>query len=165
MKSMAPKSSDPVQLTRREARNNLLMAAIGIATIAASFIYAPWSQNGPVLCPFRFFTGLPCPGCGLTRSFCAMSQGHFHDALTFHILGPVLFAGLLVGIPLVLAQGITRRRLAGVNSVLFSVRLGYIAAAMLAGFHLVRLVVMAWQGTLWAGLGHSLIANVLRHVW
>jgi hypothetical protein len=165
MRSTRPSPNDRAQLTRQEARRDLLMAGIGIATIAASFVYAPWVHNGPVLCPFRYFTGLPCPGCGLTRSFCAMSQGHFCDAMAFHILGPVLFAGLLVGIPLVLVQGLTRRRIRAVNSVLFSARLGYLAAATLAGFHLVRLIVMACQGTLWAGMGHSLIASVLRRVW
>ncbi len=33
-----------------------------------------------VVCPFRLITGIPCPGCGMTRSFFAIIQGNFLDA-------------------------------------------------------------------------------------
>ncbi len=36
-------------------------------------------------------TGLPCPGCGLTRSFVSLGHGHFWEALHWHPLGPALF--------------------------------------------------------------------------
>ena len=44
------------------------------------------------LCIFRIFTGLPCPGCGLTRAFILLLQGKFLSSLHFHLLLiPVLF--------------------------------------------------------------------------
>ena len=44
------------------------------------------------LCIFRIFTGLPCPGCGLTRAFILLLQGKFSSSLHFHLLLiPVLF--------------------------------------------------------------------------
>jgi hypothetical protein len=141
------------------------MAAIGAATIAGTFLYAPWSQDGPVLCPFRLFTGLPCPGCGLTRSFCAIAQGDLRDAVAFHVLGPALFTALVLGILPLLVQGFTRRPVRLVNSMLFSMRTSYLAAGLLAAFHIVRLAAMACSGSLWAGIGSSLIAVMLRHVW
>jgi len=33
-----------------------------------------------VVCPFRLITGIPCPGCGMTRSFFAITQGDFLNA-------------------------------------------------------------------------------------
>ena len=41
----------------------------------------------PVLCAFRRMTGVPCPGCGLTRSWVALAEGNLHQSLGFHRLG------------------------------------------------------------------------------
>lgn len=44
------------------------------------------------LCIFRIFTGLPCPGCGLTRAFILLLQGKILSSLQYHLLLlPVLF--------------------------------------------------------------------------
>ena len=48
--------------------------------------------EGATLCLLRRTTGLPCPTCGMTRSFCAMSRGEVGDAFQKHPLGPVLYA-------------------------------------------------------------------------
>lgn len=41
----------------------------------------------PESCVFLRSTGLPCPGCGLTRSCVAAVHGRFSDSLVFHPLG------------------------------------------------------------------------------
>jgi hypothetical protein len=46
--------------------------------------------DGPVLCPFRAATGLPCPLCGMTRSFVHTMHGDVFGAIAFHPGGPVL---------------------------------------------------------------------------
>lgn len=48
-------------------------------------------EHGPVLCPLRFATGLPCAGCGMTRAFVALAHGRLQHALTFNLLAPLLF--------------------------------------------------------------------------
>lgn len=52
--------------------------------------------GGPVLCFHRLTTGLPCPGCGLTRGFVALTHGHLEAALWFNPLTPVVFGWMLV---------------------------------------------------------------------
>jgi hypothetical protein len=47
-------------------------------------------------CPIRYWTGIPCPTCGMTRSFVALARGDWGHALTHHALGPVLFGGFLL---------------------------------------------------------------------
>lgn len=61
-------------------------------------------DGGPVLCPFRLATGLPCPGCGLTRSWVALAHGDFSTALADNLFGPVsmLFVAATVLIAVVL---------------------------------------------------------------
>ena len=50
----------------------------------------------PSICAFHNFTGLPCPGCGLTRSWVSMAHGHGGEALAWHPLGPLLFVAALI---------------------------------------------------------------------
>ncbi len=45
----------------------------------------------PSVCLFYHLTGLPCPGCGLTRSFVCLGHGRFGEALHWHPLGPAIF--------------------------------------------------------------------------
>jgi len=40
-------------------------------------------------CPFFKVTGLPCPGCGLTRACLLLLQGDVHAAMKFHAFAPV----------------------------------------------------------------------------
>ena len=43
------------------------------------------------VCGFKVFTGLPCPGCGLTHSFCAIGKGDLGGAFAFNAVGPPLY--------------------------------------------------------------------------
>lgn len=42
------------------------------------------------LCAVRGFLGLPCPGCGLTRSFVALVHGDLRGSVGAHPLGAVV---------------------------------------------------------------------------
>jgi hypothetical protein len=61
--------------------------------IAARFI--PFDRL-PTLCLFRRMTGLPCPGCGMTRSVMALAHLHFRDSFRFNALGPIFVSMLAV---------------------------------------------------------------------
>jgi hypothetical protein len=50
----------------------------------------------PSLCLFHHLSGLPCPGCGMTRSLVCCAHGAWADAIAFHPLGPLVFAGLVI---------------------------------------------------------------------
>ncbi len=151
--------SDSLPLDAGQARRSLLMATIGTVTIVASVLYAPWSQSGPVLCPLRLLTGLPCPGCGLTRSFCAMIHGDLQHAVTFHLLGPALFLAVIAGIPILFYQATTRRRISWWDRLLYSRRSGYLMAFALFAYHAVRLTMETLNGGLWRGMQASLVAK------
>ncbi len=50
----------------------------------------------PTLCPLRAATGVPCPGCGITRALCLCAHGRFIEAVTvYHPVVPLVFLGLI----------------------------------------------------------------------
>lgn len=48
-------------------------------------------------CVYRRATGIPCPGCGLTRAASRLAHGDLAGAVRAHPLGPVLALEGLVG--------------------------------------------------------------------
>ena len=49
-------------------------------------------------CPIRRMTGIPCPGCGLTRAYISLFRFDIKEAFIYHPLFPliplILFAGI-----------------------------------------------------------------------
>lgn len=71
----------------------LLLSAIFAASVLLPLPHGASGQIGqlPSFCLFYHWTGLPCPGCGLTRSFVSLGHGHFVESLHWHPLGPAIF--------------------------------------------------------------------------
>jgi uncharacterized protein DUF2752 len=93
-----------------------LAAALGAGGLAAWFAYTraywtlvPIHATLPV-CPFLALTGHPCPFCGGTRSFASVWQGDLGRALRLYPLGPLLFAGALLALPVLLWTALSGRR-------------------------------------------------------
>jgi hypothetical protein len=67
------------------------------AAVTAAVLARPESvERLPSACSFRRLTGMPCPGCGLTRSWVLTAHGHFRSAVDRHPFGPPTFAGALL---------------------------------------------------------------------
>ena len=84
-------------------------------------------------CPFAELTGLPCPGCGMTRSMLAMLRGDWGLVMRLHPFAPFFaltggFCGLVSLIPLDMANRVaakvevfeSRTRLPAVILILFA---------------------------------------------
>ena len=67
----------------------VLLGLTAMFMIAA--LWRPPDEPQWVLCPFRFLTHYPCPGCGMTRAFCALAHFEFWRAIKFNALSPLLF--------------------------------------------------------------------------
>lgn len=46
----------------------------------------------PVFCPFELLTGIPCPGCGMTRAILCLIAGNPSDALLYNPFSFLLLA-------------------------------------------------------------------------
>jgi Protein of unknown function (DUF2752) len=74
-----------------------MLALVGLTV--GSALQLDWLTSGPSFCPFKMLTGLPCPGCGLTRSAVAFLHGDLSTSAFYHPLGaPMVIAVVLIGI-------------------------------------------------------------------
>ena len=82
----------------------------GLAVVG-SFVMPPHGV-GFSICLLNNLTGLPCPGCGLTRSFACISHGQLADAVNFHPFGPLLYLWAWLGVFATIAGPVRRARAA-----------------------------------------------------
>lgn len=68
---------------------------VSLAGFAASFFF-PITGLGVDLCPIHAVTGLPCPGCGVTRGIALVSHGDWFAALGAHPFILFLWPGLVI---------------------------------------------------------------------
>jgi hypothetical protein len=118
------------------------------AFTAFSAVMPPDGFAGVDLCPFHLLTGLPCPGCGVTRSASNLLRGDVARAINYHAFGPVLLPPIFLLGLLALAP---RRWRDGVRDALLTwavpIRRAYLAVAglfLLYGFLRVLAVYQGW---------------------
>ena len=63
--------------------------------------------GGGSICLLWRMTHMPCPTCGITRSFYALAHGAPREAVAFHPLGPVFYA--LLAVVMVRSAGVALR--------------------------------------------------------
>ena len=90
------------------------------------------------LCPFMMLTGLPCPGCGITKAMIATYQGDLVGSIRYHIFGPIAVVACLAGIALLLVELATGRT--WFDGIIYSRPLGIVIAVVLMAYHALRLI-------------------------
>jgi hypothetical protein len=88
----APADGVPIALGDYTKTALTTLAALS-AVFLVSALYRPPDEPYFTICAFKWLTGLPCPGCGLTHSFCALGHGNLVQAIQYNALGPIFFLG------------------------------------------------------------------------
>ncbi len=84
-------------------------------------------------CPIRFVSGVPCPGCGLSRAMALFIQGNWQSAICVHAFAPIL----LVAVGFLAISAIMPRELqheAARRVAAWESRTGIVAIALVAMF-------------------------------
>jgi hypothetical protein len=85
----------------------VLLALACAGAVASAAVLSPHeAEHGPVICPFRRVTGLPCPGCGLTRAWVLALHGRCLQALEANPF-VLITLPLAVGVVLAVAGAFT----------------------------------------------------------
>ncbi len=85
---------------------------------------------GRGICYFKNLTGIPCPGCGMTRSFLLILQGRFAQAWEMH---PFAYGWIVFAVIFFVDRYVLRKR-----EVLWRVALIFLCGGMLL-FYVYRL--------------------------
>lgn len=145
---MAVRSPEPSLDDQGLAR--LLTYGGGAAVVAAFLLPVHAVEDGPAMCPFRVVTGLPCPACGLTRSWVTAAHGDLAASLSFHWFG----AALLIAVAAYAVVGLVRRsrgRPLAAPHRLLPMPLVVGAVGVLLAYGVVRLVLVATGAASWPG--------------
>jgi hypothetical protein len=117
------------------------------APIVGAHYYGYTNQTSPLFCPFRTFTGIPCPGCGMTRSFCAIATGRLEDALNYHFFGIFLFVGFAIAVVHLLLEIINQRKITSFyTKLIFDTKNKIIFLVIFLTYYLVRLSLLYQSG-------------------
>jgi hypothetical protein len=113
----------------------IFLAAIATTLAVGAFAPESWrvalATDGPG-CVFHRITGIDCPFCGMTRATLAIGRGDLRSALAFHPFAPVVLAGLVVLLGLIVA---------GRTEALLKGRRPYVLLGAILAVWLARLVV------------------------
>ncbi len=100
-------TASPPELPRHRGLAALIAGTLkdrglAIALLAAGALYfaaSGWGGRPLHRCPFRRLTGLPCPGCGLSRALTLLVRGHWSEAWNLHPFAGyvILWCGMLAG--------------------------------------------------------------------
>lgn len=51
---------------------------------SCSLLFISWLQGHLLPCPFKYITGIDCPGCGFQRSLLALLKGDIHQSFLLY---------------------------------------------------------------------------------
>ena len=114
-----------------------------LITLMIPFFLLFFNQNNHLetdqsLCPLKMLTGLPCPGCGITKSLVYFYEGDLQKSLYYHILGPFVVAFCIATIVVLTTEIKTKKEY--FNTLLFNKKLAYGLAIFLATYHFIRII-------------------------
>jgi Protein of unknown function (DUF2752) len=139
----------PLSLSKHQRMKRWAILGFFSAPLIGSVFYR-YGYHLPFLkCPLRSLTGIPCPTCGMTRSFVAIAQGNLNTAIEHHLFGPAIFLLFLVGTIFVLWELKTNKNLISFcrrkfakSSVYFSIGIFYL------GYYAIRMTRLVYTGEL-----------------
>ena len=101
-----PRAGSRLLSLDRSQLPHLVVLLICMSILAAALLLTPAGPDGhqlrllsielPPTCSFHNLTGLPCPGCGLSRSVVAAVRGDLAGSWGFHRLGALTVIYLLL---------------------------------------------------------------------
>ena len=57
---------------------------INIHAPCNQLVFVQWLQGHLLPCPFKYVTGIDCPGCGFQRTVLALLQGDMHQSVLLY---------------------------------------------------------------------------------
>jgi hypothetical protein len=62
----------------------MLTAFLPLQLFCSRLLFINWLQNHLLPCPFKYITGIDCPGCGFQRAIITLFQGHLRNSFLLY---------------------------------------------------------------------------------
>lgn len=109
-----------------------------------------------LVCPVRHFTGIPCPTCGMTRSFMAIARGDLERAVSENLFGIILFSSFLIAVIHVAIELLLKRRMTAFYCQIIEIKkLQLIGGSVALLYYALRLYNLFKTGELYISFMHS----------
>jgi hypothetical protein len=150
------------KLSVKSWRVRLIKLVLFSAPLLGAYFYSYTDYNSPLFCPIKALTGIPCPGCGMTRAFMAIASGNLGKAIGYNLFSPILFLVFLLTAIHLLLEVVTRRQLLGFYGKLIknpALKLFGFFALLL--YHVFRLYKLEQTGELALNFHNSPLGQIL----
>jgi hypothetical protein len=126
----------PVSSVLSDRKLAFVLAGATVLQVALVSLKLPGWQ-----CPILHITGVPCPGCGLTRAIMLLLQGEVLASIRFHAFAPIfLVAIMLVALTAVLPKSLVQPVISGTEVLERHTRFTVIVLTGLILYWLARLL-------------------------
>jgi len=130
--------------------------------LVSAYFFGHTEASSPLQCIFRATTGIPCPGCGLTRSFLAVAHNNMPEALNYHLFGPLLFISFIITCLHLILELLSRRSIQTFyGKLLRSSIVQFTFLGALLSYHFLRLYFLFLSGELATSFHHSPLGQLL----
>lgn len=149
-------------LSRHAKRVRLAILGCCCTPIIGAYFYNQGYRVPFLGCPIRHLTGIPCPTCGMTRSFMAIASGDWSQAIEQHLFGPIVFGVFLVAIGQSAIELLTGRHLAVFSSQIVKNRkFQRWLLVLYFSYYALRLCGLSISGKLSVDFGRSPLGNLV----
>jgi hypothetical protein len=115
-----------------------------------------------LVCPIRHFTGIPCPTCGMTRSFMAIARGDLERAVSENALGLILFSSFSIAIVHIAIELLLKRQIMAFYCQIWkSKKIQLIGFSIVLLYYFLRLCILWKTGELYISFIHSPLGQFL----
>lgn len=76
----------------------MILYFIKMQISCSQLVFIQWLQGHLLPCPFKYITGIDCPGCGFQRAVLALMRGDFHTSFTLYPAAIPLLLFFIYGI-------------------------------------------------------------------
>lgn len=151
-----------LRLSTFEVKIRFIQMLLLTSPLIGSYFFIYSGYNSPFSCPIRNFTGIPCPSCGLTRSFLALSGGNLFQSFSYHLFGPIIYFNLIIfSLHLVLEIYYQRKIKNKYTLFLIGGKKKYLIVLSFMIYYVIRLLNLYFNGDLLDNFQHSPLADIL----
>lgn len=132
--------------------------------VIGAFVYNQGYQIPLLFCPLKYFTGIPCPFCGLTRSFLAVAKGNLSQGFYYHLFGPFLFAAFVVILIHITIELMIKRKIWGFYfQIIATRRRKNLILLALINYYIIRIILLANSGALYDNFTESPLGKIILY--